>query len=86
MERFNVGEKLHYIAADKRTVVEVVYDTLAPAGINREEALIFVEKDNGDLIAIPIAIQEKYLRRIHPPISVNDTEIEATEDDVQESL
>lgn len=76
MERFNVGEKLHYIAADKRTVVEVVYDTLAPAGINREEALIFVEKDNGDVIAIPIAIQEKYLRRIHPPVRVQDTDVQ----------
>jgi hypothetical protein len=64
MENYKPGQKLTYLPHNKS--VEVIHNTLKAGGVNSDEAVVFVKNSTGFILAVPVAVQDKYLTTAPP--------------------
>lgn len=67
MTKFKAGQKLTY--KPHNAEVEVIHNTLKPAGVNADEAVVFIKTKNGIIMPVPVEVQDEYLTTA-PPVKV----------------
>lgn len=72
LKRYHKGDVLTLIPLNE--YVTVMHNTLKGGGVNADEATVFVETDEGFPVAVPVALQDRYLTKEPPkkqPITGN---------------
>ncbi len=59
IQKYHKGDVLTLLPLNEP--VTVIHSTLKGGGVNAEEAVVFVETQDGFPVAVPVAVQDRYL-------------------------